>query len=279
MTKKWIITGASSGFGHELARQALERGDRVVGTVRRPAGVSDLLEEHPSAFHAVRLDLTDIAEIRPAVNAAAEWLEGLDVVVNNAGYGLFGAAEELTDEQIDHQIATNLRGSIQVARAALSHLRASGGGRILQVSSVAGQTANPGASLYHATKWGIEGFADALADEVAPFDIGVTIVEPGSARTGFSSAGLQWGPELEAYDATPLRAVRTMLQGTGHQAPGDPARMVAAMIASLDQAPAPRRLVLGSDSQAWIAQALQQRLDDVRAQEESAARTDFAAGF
>jgi NAD(P)-dependent dehydrogenase (short-subunit alcohol dehydrogenase family) len=154
MTRNWIITGASSGFGHELARQALEQGDRVVGTVRRPDGAQDLLESHPDSFHRERLDLSDTERIRPVIDAAVGWLGGLDVVVNNAGYGLFGAAEELTDEQIDHEIATNLRGSIQVARASLRFLRESGGGRILQLSSVAGQSANPGASLYHATKWG-----------------------------------------------------------------------------------------------------------------------------
>jgi len=274
MTKNWIITGTSSGFGYEIAQQVLERGDRVVGTVRRSDAAAEMLERYPDTFHPELLDLTDVARIRPVVDSAVEWLGGLDVVVNNARYGLFGAAEELTDEQIDHVIATNLRGSIQVARAALPHLRAAGGGRILQLSSVAGQTANPGAALYPATKWGIEGFSEALAAEVAPFGIGVTIVEPGGARTGFSAHGLQWGPPLEAYDGTSIRMVRAMLQGSDYRASGDPVRMAEAMIASVDQTNAPIRLILGSDAQASIDQALQARLADVQAQAQSAATTD-----
>lgn len=275
MTKNWIITGTSSGFGLEVARQALRRGDRVVGTVRRPESAKDLLDTYPGTFRAERLDLTDTARIRPVIDSAVAWLGGLDVVVSSAGYGLFGAAEEVTDEQIDHEIATNLRGSIQVARAAVPHLRASGGGRILQLSTVGGQSAGAGASLYNATKWGIEGFAEALAEEVAAFGIGVTIVEPGGARTDFGGRSLQWGPRLDVYDATPLPRLRALLQDPDFKAPGDPVRMSAAMIDSVDQTPAPLRLVLGSDSQTVIARALAQRLADVRAQEQSAKTTDF----
>ena len=275
MSRRWFITGVGSGFGRELAAQALDRGDRVVGTIRRPGAADELQAAHPDAFHALTLDLRDTAAIRSVVDAAAELLGGLDVVVNNAGYGLFGAAEEVSDAQIDDQIATNLRGSIQVARAAVPHLRAGGGGRIVQLSSVAGQTAGAGASLYHATKWGIEGFAEALAAEVAGFGIGVTIVEPGGARTAFGSGGLQWGDPLPAYDGTSIPAVRAMLTGTGYRAPGDPARMAAAMIEAVDQDPAPLRLVLGSDSQAAVAGSLRARLAAVEAQESSAALTDI----
>jgi NAD(P)-dependent dehydrogenase (short-subunit alcohol dehydrogenase family) len=274
MTKNWMITGTSSGFGHEIARQALEGGDRVVGTVRRDGGADDLRREHPERFHVELLDVSDTAAVGPAVDRAVTWLGGLDVLVNNAGYGLFGAAEELGDEQIDHQIATNLRGAIQVVRAALPHLRENGGGRILQLSSVAGQSANPAASLYHATKWGIEGFSEALAAEVAAFGIGVTIVEPGGARTGFAAESLQWGTPLPAYDGSVIRTVRGMLEGPGYTALGDPVRMAAAMIESVTREPAPLRLILGSDSQSAIASSLENRLEDARSQVSSAARTD-----
>jgi NAD(P)-dependent dehydrogenase (short-subunit alcohol dehydrogenase family) len=128
------------------------------------------------------------------------------------------------------------------------------------LSSVAGQSTNPGASLYHATKWGIEGFTEALAAEVAAFGIGVTIIEPGRARTGFSTGSLQWGPRLDVYDVTPIPRMRALLQSSDYQAPGDPVRMAAAMIDSLNQTPAPLRLILGSDYQERIAQALKQRL-------------------
>lgn len=274
MTRTWFITGISSGFGRELTTQLLARGDRVAGTVRDPQAVADLAAEHPDTLHVARLDLTDTAAIRPAVDAAHQRLGRLDVVVSNAGYGLFGAAEELTDAQIRHQVDTNLIGSVQVIRAALPHLRADGGGRILQLSSVAGQTGYAGASLYHATKWAVEGFCEALAGEVAPFGVGVTIVEPGSARTGFGTTGRQWGPRLDAYDVTPVAAVRTMLASVDRVTPGDPARMATAMIDSVEITPAPLRLVLGSDSWTAITTSLERRLAQVRLQEAAASRTD-----
>ena len=146
--------------------------------------------------------MTDTTAVRDVVDRSFE-LGRIDVVVSNAGYGLFGAAEELSDEQVSHIIATNLSGSIQLIRAALPHLRAQGGGRIIQISSYGGQVAFPGNSLYHATKWGIEGFAESVAQEVAPFGIGVTIVEPGGARTEFRYGSAQVAGLLPAYDGNP----------------------------------------------------------------------------
>lgn len=274
MTRTWFITGIGSGFGRELTTQLLARGDRVSGTVRDPASVADLAAAHPDALHVARLDLTDTDRIRPVVDAAHAHLGRIDVVVSNAGYGLFGAAEEVTDAQLRHQVDTNVIGSLQVIRAALPHLRADGGGRILQLSSVAGLTGYPGASLYHASKWAVEGFCEALAGEVAPFGIGVTLVEPGSARTGFATTGRQWGPRLDAYDATPVAAVREMLSRPDFVAPGDPLAMAAAMIDAVGTEPAPLRLVLGSDAWAGVTTALEARLEQVRGQEASARRGD-----
>ncbi|MGY1855483.1 SDR family oxidoreductase [Modestobacter sp. SYSU DS0290] len=274
MTRTWLITGVSSGFGRQLAEQLLARGDRVVGTVRRPDAVADLVDTHPDTFAFQRLDLTDTDRIRPVVDDARARFGRLDVVVSNAGYGLFGAAEELTDEQVRHQLDTNLLGSVQLIRAALPHLRAAGGGRVLQLSSMAGQAAWPGSSLYNASKWGIEGFCEALAPEVAPFGIGVTIVEPGGARTDFGSSGLRFAVPLDAYDDSPAAAVRAFRDGGPPGVIGDPARMAAAMIDSVDRDPAPLRLVLGSDSWAGMTAALEARLDAVRAQRDTAAVTD-----
>ena len=190
-TRNWLITGASSGFGRELATQLLDRGNTVVGTVRRPDSVADLLQKYPGTFHRELLDVTDSRAVRDVVDRSFESLGRINVVVSNAGYGLFGAAEELSDEQVSHIIATNLTGSIQLIRASLPHLRAQGGGRIIQISTYGGQVAFPGNSMYHATKWGIEGFAESVAQEVAPFGIGVTIVEPGGARTEFRYGSAQ----------------------------------------------------------------------------------------
>jgi NAD(P)-dependent dehydrogenase (short-subunit alcohol dehydrogenase family) len=183
--RNWLITGVSSGFGRELATQLLGRGDIVVGTVRRSDSVADLVQKYPDTFRRELLDVTDAAAIRDVVDRSFTSLGRIDVVVSNAGYGLFGAAEELSDDQVTHIIATNLTGSIQLIRAALPHLRAQGSGRIIQMSTYGGQVAFPGNSMYHATKWGIEGFAESVAQEVVPFGIGVTIVEPGGARTEF----------------------------------------------------------------------------------------------
>jgi len=156
--RTWFITGVSSGFGRQLTDQLLEHGDSVVGTVRDTGKVTDLLARYPESFHAEMLDVTDTAAIREVVERSFARLGRIDVIVSNAGYGLFGAAEELKDTQIDQMVATNLVGSIQLIRAALPHLRTQGGGRIIQISSYGGQVAFPGSSLYHATKWGIEGF-------------------------------------------------------------------------------------------------------------------------
>ncbi|GIF47705.1 NADP-dependent 3-hydroxy acid dehydrogenase YdfG [Asanoa ferruginea] len=275
-SRTWLITGANSGFGRHLSEQLLSRGDRVAGTFRTPGSVDDLAARWPDAFHAAHLDVTDAAEITTVVDKAWADLGRIDVVVSNAGYGLMGAAEELTDDQVVHQIATNLTGSIRLIRAALPHLRRQGGGRILQLSSVGGQVAWPGGSLYHATKWGVEGFADALAAEVAPLGIGVTIVEPGGAHTNFRYGGSVLADRIEAYDATPAAGIRRILTERTTVGIGDPARMATAMIASVDQDTAPRRLVLGSDAFAAMEAALTARLADVRTQRESAAATDKA---
>ena len=274
MTRTWLVTGVGSGFGRLLAEQLLDRGDRVAGTVRRPDAVADLQAAHGDAFSVHPLDLTDTGRIRGGVDDAVAALGGLDVVVSNAGYGLFGAAEELSDDQVTHQLDTNLLGSIQLVRAALPHLRAAGGGRVLQLSSSAGQAAWPGSSLYNATKWGIEGFCEAVAAEVAPFGIGVTIVEPGGARTGFGPNGLRVAEPLDAYDASPAAAVRAFRDGGPPGVIGDPARMVAAMIASVEVSPAPLRLVLGSDSWAAMTASLESRLEQVRGQRATAGATD-----
>ena len=174
--RTWLITGVSSGFGLQLTEQLLQRGDCVIGTVRDVRKTPEKALNYPQTFFAEVLDVTHTRATREVVERAFARHGRIDVVVSNAGYGLFGAAEELSDTQVEHIIATNLTGSIQLIRAALPHLRAQGGGRIIQISSYGGQVAFAGNSLYHATKWGIEGFAESVAQEVAPFGIGVTIV-------------------------------------------------------------------------------------------------------
>lgn len=274
--RTWLITGISSGFGRVMAEKLLAAGDRVAGTLRNLAVADDLKARFGDRLWLATLDLTHTDEIRPTVDAAWAAMGRIDVVVSNAGYGLLGAVEELTDAQVRHQIDTNLLGSIQLVRAALPHLRAQGGGRILQLSSLGGQVTIPGSSLYHATKWGIEGFIESVAQEVAVFGIGCTIVEPGGARTDFRNRSAVVAPCIPAYDASPSRRLNRILDDTSILSPGDPTRMVDAMIASVAQNPAPLRLVLGSDSYSLITKALTDRLAQLEAQRELACSTDCA---
>lgn len=209
-TRTWLITGVSSGFGRQLTEQILQRGEIVVGTVRDLAKVDDLVSAYPGQFYAEQLDVRDTAALRDMVTRALAQLGHLDVVISNAGYGLFGAAEELSDSQIDAMISTNLLGSIQLIRAVLPIMRGQGHGRIIQLSSYGGQVAFAGNSLYHATKWGIEGFVESVAQEVASFGIGMTIVEPGGARTEFRYGSAQVASLMSEYDTTPAHAFRRM---------------------------------------------------------------------
>ena len=276
--RTWLITGISSGFGHELTRQLLEKGDMVIGTVRDRSKVSNFIEKYPDLFTCEILEMTDVPAIHRLVDHAFEKLGRIDVIVSNAGYGLFGAAEELSDAEVDHIIATNLTGSIQLIRSALPYLRTQEGGRIIQISSYGGQVAFPGNSMYHATKFGIEGFCEAVAQEVASFHIGVTLVEPGGARTEFRYGGAKVADLMPEYDGNPAHAFLKMLDPVNGLAPGDPARMAARIIESVDKEPAPMRMVFGSQALASTISTLKARVADYETQTGLAASTDFPAG-
>ncbi len=270
MAKTWLITGASRGMGRELVEQALERGDRVAATLRRPEHLDDLAQRHGDRLWRRPLDVTNTADLRAVVGAAFAEHERIDVVVSNAGYGVFGVAEDLTDEQVDQMIATNLTASIQLARAVVPGLRAQGGGRLMQMSSMGGQIAFPAFSMYHVTKWGIEGFYEALATEVAAFGIATTLIEPGMVRTGFFDAATRV-PVSEPYRGGPAdRGPVPVEQMTDSQE-----KTVAAIIATADSPDPPRRLVLGSDAWTLMTEALRGRLADIESQQTSAATADL----
>ncbi len=273
MSRTWFITGTSSGLGRILTEALLARGDRVAATLRRPERLDALKARHGDRLWVAPLDVTDTDAVRRTVDAAFAALGRIDVVVSNAAYGLFGAAEEVTNAQIRQQIDTNVLGSIAVIRAALPHLRAQGGGRVLQVSSEGGQIAYPNFSLYHASKWAIEGFVESVAQEVAPFGIAFTLVEPGPARTEFGQ-GLVSPPPMAVYDDTPAGAMRRAVAERSLPIHGDPARMVRAMIDCADGAEAPRRLLLGRDSFNRVRAALVERLAALDRQREVALSTE-----
>jgi NAD(P)-dependent dehydrogenase (short-subunit alcohol dehydrogenase family) len=274
MSNTWFITGTSSGFGRLLTEKLLARGDRVAATLRRTDALDDIKKVHGDRLWIATLDLTDTDAIHATVTRAFAELGRIDVVVSNAGYGLFGAAEEVSSAQIRHQVDTNLIGSIELIRAVLPHLRAQGGGLIQQVSSEGGQITYPNFSLYHATKWGIEGFVEAVAKEVAPFGITFTIVEPGPTRTDFGK-GLVSAQPMEVYENTPAGEVRRAIATGGFDIKGDPDRMADAMIAYAGLDRPPLRLALGGATYPSIKAALEARLAELEAHKATTIAMDF----
>jgi NADP-dependent 3-hydroxy acid dehydrogenase YdfG len=272
--KTWFITGTSTGMGRALTEKLLHQGHRVAATVRKADALIELQEHYGDRLWVATLDITDTSAISEVVNCAFAELGRIDVVVNNAGYALFGAAEEASDEQVRHQFDTNVIGSIHVIRATLPHLRAQGGGHILQLSSSAGQAVYPNVSYYSATKWAIEGFCDTLALEVAPFNINVTIVELGAHPTSFG-AGMVASPIMEAYEQTFVGDVRRMVAAGNFTIRGDIDKSTQAMIDVVNVSPVPRRLALGADAYRDIRVALVARLEALDAQKDIALASEL----
>ncbi|SFT65207.1 Short-chain dehydrogenase [Kosakonia arachidis] len=269
----WLITGASSGLGLAMTQKLLARGDRIAACVRRADALSELQAQYGGQLYLCRFDMIDTAAMREEIDRAFSTLGRIDRVVSNAGYGLFGAAEEVSDAQIERQIATNLTGSIQLVRTVLPWLRAQGSGRIVQVSSEGGQVAYPNFSLYHASKWGIEGFLESLAQEVKPFAIDVVIAEPGPTQTGFGG-GLDHAQPLAIYDATPAGDVRRGIANGDFAITGDADRTVEAIIAVADRQHPPLRVPLGSIAYDHLVATLGARLREIEGQRELAYSAD-----
>ncbi|WP_426593498.1 SDR family oxidoreductase [Cellulomonas sp. McL0617] len=244
MTKTWFLTGTSRGFGREWAVAALERGDRVAATARDASTLDDLVATYGDAILPLTLDVTDRAADFAAVARAHEHFGRLDVVVNNAGYGQFGFTEELTEAELRDQMETNLFGAFWVTQAALPFLRAQGSGHIVQVSSIGGISAFPNIGAYHASKWALEGFSQALAQEVAGFGIHVTLVEPGGFSTDWGGSSARHATPLPAYDEfrVQMQEARAKRIGT----PGDPGSSAAAILRVVDAEVPPLRVFFGA---------------------------------
>ncbi|WP_370949646.1 SDR family NAD(P)-dependent oxidoreductase [Amycolatopsis sp. cg5] len=254
--KTWFITGASRGFGHTWAAAALQRGDRVAATARRPETLQELAETYGDRFLPITLDVTNRAEVFAAVDRAAAAFDGLDVVVNNAGYGLFGMIEETTEEQARAQIETNLFGPLWVTQAALPIMRARGGGHLVQVSSIGGIAAFPTLGLYNASKWALEGMSEALAQEVGPLGIKVTILEPGPYGTDWAGASAAHTDPIAAYE--PIRQARRA--GATARAPRDPSVTADVLLGLVDLPEPPLRLFLDGYPYPVAERVYQQRL-------------------
>ncbi|RYG68818.1 SDR family oxidoreductase [bacterium] len=241
--KTWFITGTSKGFGRIWAEAALERGDQVVATARRVETLDELVEKYGDKVLPLALDVTDKAAVDAAIKQGFERFERLDIVVNNAGYGHFGAIEEATEAEVRAQFETNVFGALWVTQAALPYLRQQGSGHLLQVSSIGGVHAFPTLGLYHASKWALEAFSQSLAAEVQEFGIKVTLVEPTGFSTDWSGPSAARSEELDVYDG--VRERRAAYFASIQSKPGDPEATGPVILKLVDMEEPPLRLFLG----------------------------------
>lgn len=241
--KVWFITGTSRGFGREWAIAALERGDKVAATARNTSALDDLVEKYGDSLLPIQLDVTDRAADFAAVEQAHAHFGRLDIVVNNAGYGLFGFVEEVSEQQARDQLETNLFGALWITQAALPFLREQRSGHILQVSSIGGISAFQNVGLYHASKWALEGFSQSLAQEVESFGIHVTLIEPGGFSTDWSGPSSKRATELPAYAAAHEAA--NAARATRTAKPGDPQASGRALLKVVDAENPPLRVFFG----------------------------------
>jgi NAD(P)-dependent dehydrogenase (short-subunit alcohol dehydrogenase family) len=278
MTKTWLITGSSRGFGRALARAVLDSGDRVVATARRPEQLDDLVQAYGDRIRAVALDVTDAAAARAAVQLALDAFGALDVVVNNAGYANSAPIEDTPDEDFRAQIETNLFGVVNVTKAALPVLRRQRSGHFIQFSSIGGRVGGtPGMGAYQTAKFAVEGFSEVLANEVKPFGVKVTIVEPGGFRTDWGGSSMRAAPVSSDYDQT-VGAMNRYRASTVSTWRGDPARAAGIIteIVRLDEPPL--RLLLGAGAVESAEKASRARAAEAAKWAEVSRSADFPAG-
>jgi len=278
MTRTWLVTGSSRGFGRALCEAILDAGDNLLATARDPdqlAGLGDGLGDgRPGKLATARLDVTSEADAAAAVAAAIGVFGALDVLVNNAGYGDVGSVEDTPIESFRRQIDTNLFGTILMTKAVIPHMRERRSGHIVQFSSVGGRVGAPGRAPYSTAKWGVEGFSEVLAQEMALIGVRVTIVEPGGFRTDFAGSSTWLDAGRAEYDAVVGNAARMQAAYHGKQ-PGDPRRGAQAILAIVASEAPPLRLPLGSDAVAAIERSDRARLDELARWRTLSVSTDF----
>lgn len=275
--KVWFITGSSSGFGRLLAEHVLALGGSVVATARKPETLQDLTTQFPATAAVLRLDVTDQAQVDGTVKDAIARFGHVDVLVNNAGYGLTGAVEEVTEEEYEPMFNTNIFGLIKMTKALLPHFRERRSGNILNLSSIGGLVGLPGWGYYNATKFAVEGFSEALAEEVGPLGIKITIVEPGPFRTEFlGTSGKEAKAQIADYAKTAGKTREYFKTQSGKQV-GDPQKAVEAMVAAVEAPKPPRHLLLGKLALDRY-RAKQKQFDaDITAWEQVTLGADFSA--
>ncbi|WPV00405.1 oxidoreductase [Mucilaginibacter sp. cycad4] len=247
MKKVWFITGSARGLGRSLTEAVLAAGDNVAATARNPEQLKDLADQYPGQVYPIKLDVTDYPAVHKAVADTVVHFGKIDVLVNNAGFGIIGATEAFTGEQVRSQLETNLYAPIEITRAVLPYMRKQRSGRILQISSVGGRVGNAGLSMYQAAKFGLSGFTEALAKEVKPLGILVTSVEPGGFRTDWAGGSMSYAPKIEGYEQTV--DVRADYLSSGKFVPvGDPEKAARVMIELAEHPEPPVHLILGSEA-------------------------------
>ena len=276
--KHWLITGISSGFGRALAEAALRRGDRVTGTVRTESARAALRRDAPEGAVVRLLDVRDEAAVHATV-AATEREDGpIDIVVNNAGYGLVAGIEEASLAEVREQFEVNVFGAIAVMQAVLPYLRARRAGRLINISSVSGLVGWASLGVYTGSKFALEGICETLAQEVSPLGVHVILIEPGGFRTDFAGRSrARSAREIADYDASVGANRRILQQHAGHE-PGDPARAAQAILRVADAEHPPLRLLLGTDALGYAARKLQQQIAEIEAWRNLSQSTDFATG-
>lgn len=253
MNKVWFITGSARGLGRHLTETILRQGDHVAATARNISALDDLVTKYAGQILPLTLDVTQNDAVHAAVAAAIAHFGRIDVLVNNAGFGITGAAEAFTDEQVRSQLEANLYAPIQITRAVLPHMRAQGSGRILQVSSIGGRVGTAGVSIYQAAKFGLSGFTEAIRQEVEPLGIFVTSIEPGGFRTDWAGDSMSFAPTIADYTVVNQRA--EAFRSGAFEPMGDPAKAASVMVKVAAHPAPPVHLVLGSEAVALLEMA------------------------
>lgn len=275
----WFITGTSTGFGHLLTQELLRRGERVIATARDTSKIAEFEKQYPDTARVIALDVTKPAEIEAVAQKAIAAFGHVDVVVNNAGYGVNGAIEEVAEDEFEPMFQTNIYGVIRVTRAFLPHLRQRRSGHIVNFSSIGGLIGGAGWGFYATTKFAVEGFSEALAEELKPLGIAVTIIEPGPFRTDFlGRSGKLAAREIPDYAETPAIKAREYLRSQDGKQPGDPQKAVEAVIQVVNAPEPPVHLILGKPALKRFRNKLAQWEKEIAAWEHVTTGADFPEG-
>lgn len=277
MSKVWLVTGSASGLGRDIAEAVLASGDRLVATARDPRRLEDLVEKYGDQVRTARLDVADEDAAHAAVQVAVDSFGRLDVVVNNAGYGDIAPFEQVSSERFKALVDTNFYGVVNMTRAALPIMRKQKSGHILQISSVGGRLALPGSAAYHAAKWAVGGFTEALAQEVAPFGVKVCALEPGGMRTNWGARASKGTPDLLPDYEPSVGAVAEMLKPLWGQEKSDPVKVAQVVLRLAASDRLPSHLLLGSDAIQYAGQAEAARAADAERWREVSVSTDVDA--